>query len=100
MVLHLHQKADALFGPENYEWSVLAAGRHQMPFATQSAMLGGNLRVGLEDSLFIGKGELATSNAQQVSRIRGIIEALGLTVATPEEARARLSLKGGDQVGF
>ena len=99
-LIHLHKKADELFGPDNYEWSVLAAGRHQMPFATQSAMLGGNLRVGLEDSLFIGKGELATSNAQQVIRIREIIENLGLTVATPAEARERLALKGGDQVGF
>ena len=99
-LIHLHKKADELFGPDNYEWSVLAAGRHQMPFATQSAMLGGNLRVGLEDSLFIGKGELATSNAQQVIRIREIIENLGLIVATPAEARERLALKGGDRVGF
>ncbi len=97
---HMHNTADKLFGTENYEWSVLAAGRHQMPFATQSAMRGGNLRVGLEDSLFIGKGELAKSNAEQVTRIRTIIENLGLTVATPSEARARLALKGGDQVGF
>ncbi|MET1412708.1 3-keto-5-aminohexanoate cleavage protein [Roseibium sp. HPY-6] len=99
-LVFLHKKADQLFGPENYEWSVLAAGRHQMPFATQSAMLGGNLRVGLEDSLFIGKGELATSNAQQVKRIRDILENLGLAVATPSEARQRLALKGGDRVGF
>lgn len=99
-LMHMHKVADRLFGPENYEWSVLAAGRHQMPFATQSALLGGNLRVGLEDSLFIGKGELATSNAQQVRRIRTIIEALGLTVATPAEARARLGLKGADKVAF
>ncbi|MEM9425070.1 MAG: 3-keto-5-aminohexanoate cleavage protein [Pseudomonadota bacterium] len=97
---HLHKKADELFGPENYEWSVLAAGRAQMPFATQSALLGGNLRVGLEDSLYIGKGELATSNAQQVTRIRQIVENLGLQVATPVEARERLALKGGDRVGF
>jgi uncharacterized protein (DUF849 family) len=97
---YLHKKADELFGPENYEWSVLAAGRAQMPFATQSALLGGNLRVGLEDSLYIGKGELATSNAQQVTRIRTIVENLGLTVATPAEARDRLALKGGDRVGF
>jgi len=96
----LNKKADELFGAENYEWSVLAAGRNQMPFATQSAMLGGNLRVGLEDSLFIGKGELATSNAQQVTRIREIIEKLGLSVATPDEARDRLALKGFDRVGF
>lgn len=99
-MMFLHKTADRLFGAENYEWSVLAAGKAQMPFATQSAMLGGNLRVGLEDSLFIGKGELATSNAQQVKRIRTIIENLGMTVATPTEARARLGLKGGDLVGF
>ena len=99
-LIHLQKKADELFGPDNYEWSVLAAGRNQMPFATQSAMLGGNLRVGLEDSLYIGKGELATSNAQQVIRIREIIENLGLAVATPAEARERLALKGGDRVGF
>lgn len=99
-LIHLQKKADELFGPDNYEWSVLAAGRNQMPFATQSAMLGGNLRVGLEDSLYIGKGELATSNAQQVTRIREIIENLGLAVATPAEARERLALKGGDRVGF
>jgi len=99
-MVHLHRTADRLFGAENYEWSVLAAGRNQMPFATQSAMLGGNLRVGLEDSLYIGKGELATSNAQQVTRIREIIENLGLSVATPAQARERLALKGGDAVGF
>ena len=99
-LMHMHKVADRLFGPENYEWSVLAAGRHQMPFATQSALLGGNLRVGLEDSLFIGKGELATSNAQQVRRIRGIVEDLGLAIATPAEARERLDLKGADRVGF
>ena len=98
-LMHMHTIANKLFG-EEYEWSVLAAGRHQMPFATQAAMLGGNLRVGLEDSLFIGKGELATSNAQQVTRIRTIVENLGLTVATPAEARERLALKGGDQVAF
>jgi uncharacterized protein (DUF849 family) len=92
--------ADRLFGPENYEWSVLAAGRNQMPFATQSAMLGGNLRVGLEDSLYIERGKLATSNAEQVERIKSIIENLGLTVATPDEARERLGLKGRDAVGF
>jgi uncharacterized protein (DUF849 family) len=96
----MHNTADKLFGAENYEWSVLAAGRHQMPFATQSALLGGNLRVGLEDSLFIGKGELAKSNAEQVTRIRAIIENLGLTVATPSETRERLALKGCDLVGF
>lgn len=99
-LVHLHKKANELFGADSYEWSVLAAGRHQMPFATQSAILGGNLRVGLEDSLFIGKGELATSNAQQVKRVRTIIENLGLTVAAPAEARERLGLKGAYRVGF
>lgn len=99
-LMHMHKMADKLFGAENYEWSVLGAGRNQMPFATQSAMLGGNLRVGLEDSLFIAKGELATSSAQQVTLIRSIVENLGLRVATPAQARARLALKGGDQVGF
>ncbi len=99
-LMHMHHIADKLFGAENYEWSVLAAGRHQMPFATQSAMLGGNLRVGLEDSLYIGPGELAQSNADQVLKIRSIIENLGYGVATPAEARERLALKGGDQVGF
>ena len=99
-LMHMHKIADRLFGAENYEWSVLAAGRHQMTFATQSAMLGGNLRVGLEDSLYIGKGELAVSNAQQVTRIRSIVENLGLRVATPAEARERLALKGADRVAF
>lgn len=96
---HMHAVCQRLFGAD-YEWSVLAAGRHQMPFATQAALLGGNLRVGLEDSLYIGRGEKAVSNAQQVRKIRSIIENLGLGVATPDEARARLGLKGGDRVGF
>ena len=98
-LMHMHSIAQKLFG-DDYEWSVLAAGRHQMSFATQSAMLGGNLRVGLEDSLYIGPGELAQSNADQVRKIRSIIENLGLTVATPAEARKRLALKGGDLVKF
>jgi len=71
-----------------------------MPFATQAATMGGNLRVGLEDSLYISRGELAASNAEQVDKIRGIIEALGHSVATPQEARSRLALKGGDNVNF
>ena len=96
---HMHTIAEKLFG-DDYEWSVLAAGRHQMPFATQAAMLGGNLRVGMEDSLFIGPGELTPSNAAQVTKIRGIIESLGHTVATPDEARQRLALKGADRVTF
>ena len=96
---HMHTVAEKLFG-DAYEWSVLAAGRHQMNFATQAAMLGGNLRVGLEDSLYIGPGELAPSNAAQVTKIRSIVESLGHTVATPDEARRRLKLKGADRVAF
>lgn len=96
---HMHTIADKLFG-DSYEWSVLAAGRHQLPFATQAAMLGGNLRVGMEDSLYIGPGALTPSNAAQVHKIRGIIEALGLQVATPAQARERLGLKGAENVGF
>ncbi len=98
-LMHMHTIADRLFG-KSYEWSVLAAGRHQMPFCTQSAMLGGNLRVGLEDSLYIGKSELAKSNAEQVRRIRAIIGNLGLQAAPPEEARQRLGLKGRNNVAF
>lgn len=98
-LMHMHTIADKLFG-DSYEWSVLAAGRHQMSFATQAAMLGGNLRVGMEDSLYIGPGELTPSNAAQVDKIRSIVEALGFTVATPDEARRRLALKGSDHVNF
>ena len=96
---HMHNTAIKLFG-EDFEWSVLAAGRRQMPFATQASLRGGNVRVGLEDSLYIGKRELATSNAQQVEKVRGIIESLGMTAATPDEARERLALKGADRVEF
>ncbi len=98
-VMFMKQTADRLFG-EDYVWSVLAAGRFQMPFATQAAMMGGNVRVGLEDSLFIGKGQLASSNAQQVRKIRTILEELGMTIATPAQARETLALKGGDMVSF
>lgn len=98
-LMFMKRTADRLFG-DDYRWSVLAAGRHQMPFATQAAMMGGNLRVGLEDSLYIGKGELARSNAQQVTKIRHIVEELGYEIATPAEAREALALKGGDVVGF
>lgn len=94
---HMHRIADRLFG-DSYEWSVLAAGRHQMPFAQHAATLGGNVRVGLEDSLWIDKGELARSNAEQVRKIRGIVESLGHRVATPDEARLRLGLKGREHV--
>lgn len=98
-VMFMKQTADRLFG-DDYVWSVLAAGRFQMPFITQAAMMGGNVRVGLEDSLFIGKGKLAKSNAEQVSKIRAILEELGLEIATPKEAREVLHLKGGDRVKF
>lgn len=98
-LMHMHTIAEKLFGG-SYEWSVLAAGRHQMPFATQAALLGGNLRVGMEDSLYIGPGRKATSNAEQVKKIRAIVENLGRTVATPEEARERLGLKGASEVNF
>ena len=98
-VLHMKRTADRLFG-DDYRWSVLGAGANQFRIATQAATLGGNVRVGLEDSLWAGKGELATSNAVQVQKVRNIIENLGLQVATPDEARAILSLKGGDQVAF
>ncbi|MFI0820967.1 3-keto-5-aminohexanoate cleavage protein [Streptomyces sp. NPDC021098] len=98
-LVHMHTVAEKLFG-DDHEWSVLAAGRHQMPFATQAAMLGGNLRVGMEDSLYIGPCELTPSNAAQVAKIRTIVESLGHTVATPAEARRRLGLKGADHVSF
>ncbi len=95
----MKETADRLFG-DAYVWSVLAAGRHQMPFTTMTGIMGGNVRVGLEDSLYIGKGKMAQSNAEQVSKIRRILEELSLEIATPAEARAILHLKGGDRVGF
>jgi len=98
-VLHMKRTADRLFGTD-YRWSVLGAGANQFRIAAQSAALGGNVRVGLEDSLWAGKSELATSNVVQVEKVRKIIEGLGLSVATPDEARAILNLKGGDQVAF
>ena len=96
-LMHMRSVADRLFG-EQYVWSVLAAGRHQMPLATMGATMGGNVRVGLEDSLYIGPGQLAESNAQQVTKIRSILEALSLEVATPAAAREILNLKGKDRV--
>lgn len=96
---HMVTVADSLFG-NDYYLSAFGAGRHQIPICTQSALLGGNVRVGLEDSLFIGRGRLAQSNAEQVTKIRTIVEALGLEVATPTEAREMLALKGGDNVAF
>ncbi len=98
-VLHMKRTADRLFG-DAYVWSVLGAGRNQLPIAATAAAMGGNVRVGLEDSLWGGPGRFAASNAEQVTRARQIIEGLGLEVATPDEAREILSLKGGDQVGF
>jgi len=98
-VMQMKRTADRLFG-DDYVWSVLGAGRNQMPIAAMSAVMGGNVRVGLEDSLWDGPGTLAKTNAQQVTRIRSIIEALSLEVATPDEARDILQLKGGNNVGF
>jgi uncharacterized protein (DUF849 family) len=98
-VAHMKRTADRLFG-DQYQWSVLGAGRNQLPIAAQSVSLGGNVRVGLEDSLWLGAGRLAETNAQQVRAARQIIEGLGLEVATPDEARALLQLKGGGRVGF
>ena len=95
----MKRTADRLFGAD-YHWSVLGAGRHQLPIAAQAVALGGNVRVGLEDSLWIGKGRLAQSSAEQVRQVRQIIEGLGAEIATPDEARAILKLKGGDAVGF
>lgn len=98
-VLHMKRTADRLFG-EDFRWSVLGAGSNQFRIATQAATLGGNVRVGLEDSLWAGRGELAQSNAVQVRKVRTIIEGLGLQVATPDEAREILELKGRDKVAF
>ena len=95
-VVFMRRTADRLFGTD-YVWSALAAGKHQMPVITQAAMMGGNVRVGLEDSLFIGRGKLATSNAEQVAKIVRILAELGLEPATPDEARTVLALKGRDR---
>jgi uncharacterized protein (DUF849 family) len=98
-LIHMRRIADKLFG-KDYYWSILAAGRHQLGFVTMGAVMGGNVRVGLEDSLYAGKGKLATSNAEQVTIIRNILDGLSLNVATAAEARAMLALKGGDRVAF
>ncbi len=98
-VMHMRRTADRLFG-DQYQWSVLGAGRNQMYIGVQSAVMGGNVRVGLEDSLWIGKGQLAKTNADQVAKIKRILEELGLEVATPDDARRILELKGGNNVGF
>jgi uncharacterized protein (DUF849 family) len=97
---YMKSTADRLFGRGSYQWSVLAAGRHQMSFLTQAALMGGNVRVGLEDSLFIERGRLARSNAEQVSKIVRILREMGHEPATPAEARDLLGLKGADRVKF
>ena len=96
---HMKRVADKLFG-QDYYWSILAAGRHQMALVTMGAIMGSNVRVGLEDSLYLAKGKLAESNAAQVSKVRGLLESLSLEVASPDEARQMLRLKGADQVAF
>ncbi|OZC85311.1 3-keto-5-aminohexanoate cleavage protein [Rhodococcus sp. 06-418-1B] len=98
-LMHMRRTADRLLG-ENYQWSILGAGKNQMPLATIGAAMGSHVRVGLEDSLWIGPGQLAASNAEQVTRIRTILEALNFEVATADEAREMLDLKGADKVGF
>ena len=98
-LMHMRRTADRLFG-KDYLWSILAAGKHQMGLCTMGAIMGGNVRVGLEDSLYIGKGALAKSNAEQVAKIRRILGELSLEVATAEEARDLLKLKGGEEVAF
>lgn len=98
-LIFMKRTADRLFG-DDYRWSVLGAGSAQMPLSTTASQMGGNVRVGLEDSLFISRGKMAQSNAEQVLKIRRIIEDLGSTVATPEQARDMLGLKGGDKVNF
>jgi uncharacterized protein (DUF849 family) len=98
-LLHMKRIADKLFG-EDYHWSVLGAGRHQMGLLSVGAQMGGNVRVGLEDSLYLGKGQLASSNAEQVRKIARILKELSLEVATPAEVRAMLGLKGASQVAF
>ena len=98
-VAHMKRTADRLFG-DDYHWSVLGAGRHQLPIAAMAVAMGGNLRVGLEDSLWLGPGQLARSNADQVRAARQIVEGLGLEIATPDDAREQLQLKGADKVAF
>ena len=98
-LMHMRRTADRLFG-DNYQWSILGAGRNQIPLATMGAAMGSNVRVGLEDSLWIGPKQLARSNAEQVSRIRVILEALNLDIATPDDAREMLGLKGADKTAF
>lgn len=98
-VTFMKDTADRLFG-DAYHWSVLGAGRHQMPLVTYAAIQGANVRVGLEDSIYLGRGQLAENNAAQVLKIRGILEALGYEIATPSDVRSALALKGPDKVSF
>ncbi|MGA9410879.1 MAG: 3-keto-5-aminohexanoate cleavage protein, partial [Roseobacter sp.] len=98
-VMHMKRTADRLFG-KDYRWSALGAGANQFRIATQAVSMGGNIRVGIEDSIWIARGKLAETNAQQVMKARSIIEGLGLEIATADEARELLSLKGGDRVNF
>lgn len=98
-LVFMKQTADKLFG-DSYRWSVLSGGRHQINMGTMAATMGGNVRVGMEDSLYAGRGKMATSNAEQVRLIRDILERMSLEIATPDEARAMLGLKGGDQTSF
>ena len=96
-LVHMRRMANKLFG-DDYRWSVLAAGRHQLPFVTMGAIMGGNVRVGLEDSLYVGRGQLAKNSAEQVTRIRQILEGLSFELATPDEAREILALRGRQTV--
>ena len=98
-VMMMKRTADRLFG-KDYRWSVLGAGRHQLAIAAQAAAMGGNVRVGLEDSIYLSKGVLAKSNAEQVARIREIVERLGRGIASPQEGRSILGLKGADRTNF
>jgi uncharacterized protein (DUF849 family) len=98
-LMHMRRIADQLFGAD-YHWSILGAGRHQMGLVTMGAIMGGHCRVGLEDSIYLRKGQLAQSNADQVTKIRTILNELSLEIATPDEARKMLALKGKDNVGF
>jgi len=100
LLSYVRATADRLFGRQNYQWSILGAGRHQMRLITLGAILGSNVRVGLEDSLYIAKGELAKSSAEQVKKIRRILSELSLETATPDEARKMLALKGADKVAL
>lgn len=99
-LMFMKTTADRLFGAGSYQWSVLAAGKHQMPFLTQAGLMGGHVRVGLEDSLFIERGVMAASNAEQVEKIVRILREMGREPATPTEARDMLGLKGSDRVEF